>query len=58
MLRLQVHDIDAVLARAKTAGAAPVTEGGQPITLDNGRRMIVVEDPNGLLVQIWQAAPK
>ena len=58
MLRLQVHDIDAVLAQAKTAGAAPVTEGGQPITLDNGRRMIVVEDPNGLLVQIWQAAPK
>jgi predicted enzyme related to lactoylglutathione lyase len=58
MLRLQVHDIDAVLAKVKAAGATTVTDGGKPITLANGRRMIIVEEPNGLLLQIAQAAPQ
>lgn len=58
MLRLQVHDIDAVLVKVKAAGATTVTDGGKPITLSNGRRMIIVEEPNGLLLQIAQAAPR
>ena len=55
MLRLRVRDIDAVLAKATAAGARSVTP--RPITLKDNRRMVIVEDPNGLYVQLWQPAP-
>lgn len=56
MLRLQVADIDAVFARVTAAGARPVTR--RPITLKDNRRMVIVHDPDGLLVQLWQVAPQ
>jgi predicted enzyme related to lactoylglutathione lyase len=56
MLRLRVDDIDAVFARVRDAGATPVT--AQPVTLSDNRRMVIVEDPNGMFLQLWQVAPQ
>ena len=55
MLRLKVGDIDAVFAKIKAAGGTPVTP--QPVTLKDNRRMVIVEDLDGLFVQLWQVAP-
>ena len=55
MLRLRVGDIDAVFAKIKAAGGTPVTP--QPVTLKDNRRMVIVEDLDGLFVQLWQVAP-
>jgi predicted enzyme related to lactoylglutathione lyase len=55
MLRLRVGDIDAVFAKVKAAGGMPVTP--QPVTLKDNRRMVIVEDLDGLFVQLWQVAP-
>lgn len=55
MLRLQVRDIDAVFAAVTAAGARSVTP--RPVILKDNRRMVIVEDPDGLLVQFWQVAP-
>jgi catechol 2,3-dioxygenase-like lactoylglutathione lyase family enzyme len=53
MLRLMVRDLDASLAKAKAAGA---TGNNPPVTLTNGRRMAVVSSPDGLLLQLAEAA--
>lgn len=55
MFRVRVSDIDRVFAQALAAGATSVTP--TPITLKDNRRMVIVRDPDGLFVQIWQAAP-
>jgi catechol 2,3-dioxygenase-like lactoylglutathione lyase family enzyme len=53
-----VRDIDATLARLKAQGARVVSAGGVPATLPFGpghtARMVVVEDPDGHLVEIVQ----
>jgi predicted enzyme related to lactoylglutathione lyase len=54
MLRLRVADIDSVFAKVKAAGGTPVTP--QPITLKDNRRMVIVEDLDGLFIQLWQVA--
>ena len=55
MFRVRVNDIDRVFAQARAAGATSVTP--QPVTLKDNRRMVIIRDPDGLFVQIWQAAP-
>jgi catechol 2,3-dioxygenase-like lactoylglutathione lyase family enzyme len=55
MLRLRVSDIDTVFSKMKSAGGTPVT--AQPVTLKDNRRMVIVEDLDGLFVQLWQVAP-
>jgi predicted enzyme related to lactoylglutathione lyase len=52
MLRLFVRDLDASLAKAKAAGATVAPGNDPPVTLGNGRRMAVIVEPNGLLVQL------
>jgi catechol 2,3-dioxygenase-like lactoylglutathione lyase family enzyme len=56
MLRLMVRDLDASLAKAKAAGATAAPGSDPPVTLENGRRMAVVLSPDGLLLQLAEAA--
>jgi catechol 2,3-dioxygenase-like lactoylglutathione lyase family enzyme len=51
MLRLQVHNIDALTASLKSAGFSVITTGGAPVTLPQGQRVIIVRDPNGFYLQ-------
>jgi catechol 2,3-dioxygenase-like lactoylglutathione lyase family enzyme len=49
---LVVSDVDAVFARAVSAGAAPAVE---PITKPWGQRIAYVRDPDGFLVELCTA---
>ena len=56
MLRLMVRDLDASLAKAKAGGATVAPGNDPPVTLGIGRRMAVVVGPDGLLLQLAEAA--
>jgi predicted enzyme related to lactoylglutathione lyase len=57
VLRLRVKDIDATIAALKAAGVTVASANGQPVTFANGQRMAIMSDPNGIFVQVVQAAP-
>jgi catechol 2,3-dioxygenase-like lactoylglutathione lyase family enzyme len=60
-LVLQVRDIEKVVAKVKTAGAAVVTLGGGPVNPagnpNSKLREIVVRDPDGFFVELQQPDP-
>jgi catechol 2,3-dioxygenase-like lactoylglutathione lyase family enzyme len=55
-LVVTVRDLDATLARLKRLGAPVVTLGGEPVTIGQGTRIVVVEDPDGNFVELSQPA--
>lgn len=54
MLRLFVHDVNALTASMKSAGFAVITTGGEPVTLSQGQRVIILRDPNNFYLQLMQ----
>ncbi len=42
----EVHDLDTLLAKAKTAGARVISRGGGPIALKDGKRAVLLRDPD------------
>ena len=62
-LRILVRDLDAVLAKAKAAGASIVSAGAQPHAvptpagLPGTARAIVLRDPDGYPVEIMETVP-
>jgi catechol 2,3-dioxygenase-like lactoylglutathione lyase family enzyme len=54
MLRLFVHNIDAVAASLKSAGFSVITTGGVPVTLPQGQRVIILRDPNNFYWQLME----
>jgi catechol 2,3-dioxygenase-like lactoylglutathione lyase family enzyme len=55
MLRLQVHNIAALTESLKGAGFSVITTGGEPVTLPQGPRVIIVRDPNNFYLQPMEA---
>jgi hypothetical protein len=53
-LVLIVRDLDAALARARTAGASLVTSGGAPVALADGGRAVMLRDPDNRFVELRQ----
>jgi catechol 2,3-dioxygenase-like lactoylglutathione lyase family enzyme len=53
-LVLIVRDVDAVLARARTAGASVVTTGGAPVTLADGVRAVLLRDVDNRFIELRQ----
>ena len=53
-LALRLTDFDAVVERAKKAGAHVMTLGGSPVTIQ-GTRVMFVQDPDGFIVELSQA---
>lgn len=51
-----VRDVDAVLARAKQAGAAVATPGGKPVKFKDGARAVLVKDVDGRFIELRQPA--
>jgi catechol 2,3-dioxygenase-like lactoylglutathione lyase family enzyme len=54
MLRVFVRNIDALTASLKSAGFAAITTGGEPVTLPQGQRVIILRDPNNFYLQPMQ----
>src|SRR6266700_1463837 len=54
-----VSDIDALVASAKKANAAIVTEGGAPVEISTAKgkvRSIILRDPDGFFIQLIEEA--
>jgi catechol 2,3-dioxygenase-like lactoylglutathione lyase family enzyme len=51
MLRIFVHNIDALTASLKSDGFSVMTTGGAPVVLPQGQRVIIVRDPNNFFLQ-------
>jgi catechol 2,3-dioxygenase-like lactoylglutathione lyase family enzyme len=54
MLRLRVHNIDALIESLKSAGDSVITTGGAPVTLPQGPRVIILRDPNNFYLQLME----
>ncbi|MGB6947062.1 MAG: VOC family protein [Bryobacteraceae bacterium] len=54
MLRLPVHNIAALTDAMKSAGFSIITTGGEPVTLPQGPRVIILRDPNNFYVQLME----
>ena len=57
-LILRVRDLDSVLERAKKAGAKVLTTSGVPTPFGNGGKVIFIQDPDGFVIELSQAAPQ
>jgi predicted enzyme related to lactoylglutathione lyase len=55
-LVVTVRDIDATLGRLRKLGAAVVSIRGEPVTIGQGTRIVVVRDPDGNFVELSQPA--
>jgi len=54
MLRIFVRDLDVSVSKALTAGAVLAANNEQAVTFGNGMRMQIIEDRDGLLLQLVQ----
>jgi catechol 2,3-dioxygenase-like lactoylglutathione lyase family enzyme len=55
-LVVTVRDLDATLARLRKLGAPLVSIGGEPVTIGQGTRIVIVRDPDGNFVELSQPA--
>jgi catechol 2,3-dioxygenase-like lactoylglutathione lyase family enzyme len=53
-LQLRVKDIASTMEKLKAAGSTVVSTGGEPVTLQGGRRAAIMPDPNGLFFVLIQ----
>lgn len=54
MLRLFVRDVGALTASMTSAGFSVITTGGEPVTLPQGQRVIILRDPDNFYLQLMQ----
>ena len=54
MLRLFVRNVSALTASLKAAGFSVITTGGEPVTLPQGQRVIILRDPNNFFLQLME----
>ena len=58
VLQLVVKDVAALTAKLKAAGVPVVTTGGGPVQIVPGLDIAIVRDPNNLLLELVQRAPR
>ena len=58
VLQLVVKDVAALTAKLKTAGVPVVTTGGGPVQIAPGLDIAIVRDPNNMLLELVQRAPR
>ena len=54
MLRVFVRNVGALTASLKNAGFSVITTGGEPVTLPQGQRVIILRDPNNFYLQLME----
>ena len=56
-LILRLRDVDSVLEKVKkTPGAKVLSAGGVPATIGNGGKIVFIQDPDGFVLELAQAA--
>jgi catechol 2,3-dioxygenase-like lactoylglutathione lyase family enzyme len=58
VLQLTVKDVTALTAKLKAAGVPVVTTGGGPVQIVPGLDIAIVRDPNNMLLELVQRAPR
>jgi hypothetical protein len=58
VLQLLVRDVTALTAKLKAAGVPIVTTGGMPVEIAPGLKISMVRDPNNLLLELVERAPR
>jgi catechol 2,3-dioxygenase-like lactoylglutathione lyase family enzyme len=58
VLQLLVKDVAALTAKLKAAGVPVVTTGGGPVEIVPGLNIAIVRDPNNMLLELVQRAPR
>jgi catechol 2,3-dioxygenase-like lactoylglutathione lyase family enzyme len=58
VLQLIVKDVAAITAKLKAAGVPVVTTGGGPVQIVPGLDIAIVRDPNNMLLELVQRAPR
>lgn len=56
ILQLRVRDVDALTTRMATWAAPVITTGGVPVEIRPGLRIVLVSDPNGLVLELMQTS--
>lgn len=54
ILQLRVRDVDALVKKMKAAGVPIVTAGGEPVEIRPGLKIVIVRDPNNLMLELMQ----
>ena len=52
VLQLIVRDVAALTAKLKAAGVPIVTTGGVPVEVSRELRIVIVKDPNNMLLEL------
>ncbi len=55
--QLRVRDLDSTIGKLKAAGSTVVSTGGEPATLQGGRRAAIMSDPDNLFFVLLEAPP-
>ncbi len=50
-----MRDVDALVKKMKAAGVPIVTTGGEAVEIRPGLRIVIVRDPNNLMLELMQA---
>lgn len=58
VLQLLVRDVDALTRKLKDAGVPIVSTGGAPVQVAPGLKIAIVKDPNNLLLELVERAPR
>jgi hypothetical protein len=58
VLQLVVKDVAALTATLKAASVPVVTTGGGPVQIVPGLDIAIVRDPNDMLLELVQRAPR
>jgi len=58
VLQLTVRDVAALAKKLKAAGVPIVTTGGEPVQFAPGLKILIVKDPNNMLLELVERAPR
>jgi len=58
VLQLIVKDVAALGAKLKAAGVPMVTTGGEPVQVAPGLKILIVKDPNNMLLELAERGPR
>jgi catechol 2,3-dioxygenase-like lactoylglutathione lyase family enzyme len=58
VLQLVVKDVTALTAKLKAAGVPIVSAGGVPVTVSPALKIAIVRDPNDMLLELVERAPR
>jgi lactoylglutathione lyase len=54
ILQVRVRDVDALTKKLKAAGVPVITDGGAPVEIRPGLKIVLVKDPNNLILELMQ----